>query len=136
MSLAFPLARPGHVWEFWITQRTSLGPDSLTLRDPWNDRLAPRLHCLGELLALYKARNMACSASGFACLLLWHEYHYSVTYLDSSDLGTLIIALLLLVLRLLDMISSNLSGFSKTEHKLRFIIIDINLVRGSLGGEY
>ena len=60
----------------------------------------------------------------------------SVTYSDGLDLGTLIIALLLLALRLLDMTSSNLPVFSKTEHELRFTTIDINLVRGSLGGEY
>jgi len=72
----------------------------------------------------------------FACLLLWHEYHYSVTYSDSSGLGTLIVALLLLALGLFDMISSNLPGFSKTEHELRLVIVDINLIWGLLGGEY
>ena len=72
----------------------------------------------------------------FACLLLWHEYHYSVTYSDSSSLDTFIIALLLLALGLLDMISSNLPGFSKTEHKFKLVIININLIWGLLSEQY
>ena len=71
----------------------------------------------------------------FACLLLWHEYHYSVTYSGNSGLGMHIVALLL-VLGLLDMILGNLPSFSKTEHELRLVIININLIWGSLGGEY
>ena len=108
----------------------SLSPDSHGLRDPGDDRLEPRLHRLGELLALYKA---PVQLPVFACLLLWHEYHYSITYSDNSGLGTLILALLLLALGLLDMISSNLPHFSKTEHELRLVI---NLIWGLLGGEY